>query len=127
MNINANGIMPTENLAHVFQERQIPRGSSSPPEKETRYPLTRTSRNHTGHFTTSCHFAQDFVGNCLKASGVPPEEGNNEHSQQAPGGPSISNSSSRRSKTPCPARRTLRFLIETVKRIGHDRSPDDEL
>jgi sugar lactone lactonase YvrE len=29
--------------------------------------LTRTSRNHTGSFTTSCHFAQDFIGNSLRA------------------------------------------------------------
>jgi hypothetical protein len=27
--------------------------------------LTRTNRNHTGSFTTSCHFAQDFIGNSL--------------------------------------------------------------
>jgi hypothetical protein len=37
----------------------------TPEQLQQQLYLTRTSRNHTGRFTTSCHFAQDFTGNSL--------------------------------------------------------------
>jgi hypothetical protein len=60
-----------------------------------------------------------------RTSGVPRKKCN-ETSQQAPGGLRIIKPSSATSKAPCPVRRTLKFLIETVKRIRHDHSSDSE-